>query len=301
MKEPRISILVINWNGKHYLKECYDTILNQSYSNYEIGLVDQASTDGSVEYTKENYKKVRVFDLKENYGFSKGYNIVLDKILKEKFDYVLIMNNDVKLEKDMLKHLIEATKRHPDGVIFGPKIYFYDVPNMIWSAGVKLRKLTTKASLIGLQEIDNGQFDEEKEVDQIVGAALLVRADKIGNIRFNEGYWAYYEETEFEYKILKSSGMKSYYVPRAVMWHKVAGSSGGGASPHSIYYIVRNRGYFIMEHAKGFRKVTSILSWFAEVGVRCLMYAVTLKFKRLDATAAGAWDFIRNKKGTRKK
>jgi GT2 family glycosyltransferase len=120
-----ISIVVLNWNGKEITEECLNSIKKQTFKDYEIILVDNNSTDGSSEYLKKRFPKINLIQNKENYGYAKGNNI---GIKKAKGDYVLILNNDIILDKNFLKEL-DKHKNKAD--ILGAKNYFYDKPKII--------------------------------------------------------------------------------------------------------------------------------------------------------------------------
>lgn len=285
-----VSIILVNWNGKEINDDCIKSLEAQSFKDFEIVFVDNASTDGSYEHVKKTYPEVRTFETGANLGFAGGNNY---GIKRAKGDYIFMLNNDTVCDKDMLKNLV-AEKDSAD--ILGCKIYYYEPKDVFWSVASKVNRLTSKASLVGKGEKDKGQHDEKKFVDQVVGAAIFINKkvfEKIGYL--DENYFMYYEETEWQTRARKA-GFKTMYVPDAKLWHKVAFSSGGDG-PFSIYYLVRNRFYYIKD---GFSKLHWLHMFpltFLENIFRICLYLVKGKPKTAKAVINGTIDFLKGKRG----
>ena len=110
MNEPMVSVIVLNWNGKRFLDKCLSSLLNQDYSNFEVLLVDNGSSDDSVEFVRTVFgkdDKLRIVALRENYGFSKGNKI---GIQHARGDYVIILNNDTEVKKNFVKELTKTAE-----------------------------------------------------------------------------------------------------------------------------------------------------------------------------------------------
>jgi GT2 family glycosyltransferase len=123
MKENNlISIIIVNWNGKRWLNKCLSTLLRQTHKNIEIIVVDNASTDDSVEYINKNFPKVKIIVNKENYGFSKGNNIGINA---SKGKYITLLNNDTWVQKDFVEKLFKFYKSHNFDVV-APRERHYD-------------------------------------------------------------------------------------------------------------------------------------------------------------------------------
>ena len=114
-----VSIIIVNYNGKRWLKACFDSLYRQTYKNFEIIFVDNASKDNSVEFVKENYKKVKVIVNKDNLGFASGNNAGLKEA---KGDFVLILNNDTWVKEDLLEKLLQSFVKIPNLCCVQPKI-----------------------------------------------------------------------------------------------------------------------------------------------------------------------------------
>jgi GT2 family glycosyltransferase len=282
-----ISIIVLNWNGKPVLRECLDSIEAQKFKNYETLVVDNASTDNSQDIVKKDFPKMRLIQNKKNKGYAGGNN---EGVKKAKGRWILILNNDVVLDKNFLKELW-ANKNKAD--ILGVKNYYFDKKKILWAIGSKVNKITMRASLIGNKEEDFGQYDQTN-IEHAIGSAMLINKKVINKIGFlDESFFAYYEETEWQTHA-KKHGFTVSWVPSAKLWHRVAYSTGGGRSPLSAYYLVRNRGYYIRKWSP--HKFIAYLFWIFEIIAR-FIYGLIKDRKYSQFSFRGMMDFFRGVKG----
>src|SRR3989338_3853888 len=119
----KLSVVVLNWNGKQYLNNCLGSLSKQNYKDFEVILVDNGSTDGSVDYVRKNFPKARVIENKKNLGFTIGNNIGIEK---SKGRYVFILNNDTKLDKSCLKELVNVMDSNKKIGMVSAKMLFFD-------------------------------------------------------------------------------------------------------------------------------------------------------------------------------
>ena len=132
----QVSIIIVNWNGREYLSECLKSVFNQSYDNFKVILVDNGSTDCSVEFVKNNFSHVQVISLDKNYGFAKGNNIDMKEALKDKdVQYIALLNNDTKVEKNYLVELIKVMSSDNKIGICALKMLRMDNPEILDSTG----------------------------------------------------------------------------------------------------------------------------------------------------------------------
>ena len=117
---PKVFIIVLNYNGKDVTNNCLRSVLAIEYPNFELIVVDNNSTDGSIENAKENFPQLTYFQNKRNLGFSAGNNVGIRYALKKRADYVLLLNNDTLVERDFLQKLIDAAEKIPDAGIICP-------------------------------------------------------------------------------------------------------------------------------------------------------------------------------------
>lgn len=235
---PLVSVVIANYNGKHLLKTCLDSVFNQTYKNYEVILVDNGSTDGSVEFIKENYPSIKLFVNSKNLGYAVGYNMGIEEA---KGKYIATLNNDIKIEPDWMENLIEVAENEKDrkvGMYASKQLNFYQ-PELIDSTGIVLyRGMYT--SLRGRGELDRGQYEDEIEVFGACDAAAIFRKEMLDQIGlFDSDFFLYQEEFDLAWRALLS-GWKCVYVPEAIAYH-VGGATAGAGSKLVRYYMERNR------------------------------------------------------------
>ncbi len=236
---PLVSVIIVNWNGMKYIKECLDSLFNQSYSNYEIILVDNASSDGSVEFVEKNYPKVRIIRNKENLGFAEGNNI---GIHETKGELVALFNPDAVAEKEWLSKLVSVLQSsNTIGAATG-KIYYY---------GDKYGKgaVFCTWSKVDPHSAATTNFHKNEpvsKVDYLSGAAMIVKrevVDKIGLL--DSGYFLYFDETDWCARMIRA-GYDLVYVPTAIAWHVVSASVDDFL--RKLYYMERSRVRFALKN-----------------------------------------------------
>lgn len=248
MKQLSISILILNWNGKNDTLECLASLQHIAYPNYRIILVDNGSTDGSVEAFEKEYPEITLIKTGANLGYAGGNNVGINYALEHDADYILLLNNDTIVDPDLLNHLVAADQALPDGSVLGPKIYYFDEPKSLWYAGAKWLPDKLHFIHLGSHEIDGPQFNDIRETDYITGCALFARADTFRSVGLlDEAFYLTYEETDWCYRA-KASGHQCYFVPEAKIWHKVSSSFGGNQSPLRNYFMTRNRMLWAKRH-----------------------------------------------------
>lgn len=232
MKYPKVSIIIVNWNGKEHLSKCLPSIFdNTTYPNYEIILVDNGSTDSSVEFIRENYPNpnVKIIKLDKNYGFVKGSNIGMIEAYKDKdIKYIARLDNDTEVDRNWLTELVKVAESDEKIGLCGSKIFFMDNPAIIYSTGsiIKLGMMIDR----GHGKIDKGQYDDKLNIFCASAAACLLKremAEELG--LFEEQIFAGYDEG-YSYKgstplpWAYKFGWKARYVPTSVVYHKAGGT-----------------------------------------------------------------------------
>jgi len=264
VKIPKVAVIIVNWNRKDDTVACLKSLSRVSTFGFELAtyVVDNGSTDGSLEaYSKITNFTFRVIALPENTGFVGGNNTGIKAALEEGADWVFLLNNDTLVDRGLIKELVKAVQRNKDGGVFVPKIYFAPgfefhkdrypksiQGRVIWSAGGVIDWANVYASNFGVDDVDRGQFDEEKETDFATGCALFTGRkvlEKVGLL--DEKYFAYLEDAEFCLKV-KKAGFRIIYVPTGYLWHKVAQSSAIGSGLND-YFLTRNRLNFGLKYA----------------------------------------------------
>lgn len=250
---PYIIVLILSYNGKHLLKDSVSSYLNNEYSNFNVLVIDNGSTDGTKEYVEKNFPKASVIRLEENRGYSGGFNWGIDYAINEKnADYVLVSNNDVLADIKVISELVTiANSDSKVGFVVG-KSYFYNQPNVLQSVGRNSHPISIAGEFVGVAEEDVGQYDKIKEYPFCDDVFLLVSKQVIRDVgSYDPDFFFMYEITDWCFRIRKK-GYKIVYTPNAKVWHKVGGTEGGRKNPINKYHINRSEIIFMKKNASDF-------------------------------------------------
>lgn len=238
----RVAIILVNYNTFEDTKECVLSLLKiEEMNNCQIVVVDNCSTnldDDAIEFIRKNTVYLQS---KENIGFSGGNNIGIRWALSNKYDYVLLLNNDTIVKSNFLKELFDGIKNKSNvGAAIG-KIYYYHDKNLLWYAGGRTDYNIGMVYQIGYEEQDVGQYDVQQEAQFATGCMMLIPCKVIKEIGFlEESFFLYAEDLEYSLRLQKK-GYSIYYIPSSVIYHKVGSSSGKiNVSFKTQYYNVRN-------------------------------------------------------------
>lgn len=242
---PKVSIIILNWNGLKDTLECLESLQKIDYNNYEVIVVDNNSSGNDVEIIREKYGdfvwKIIVND--QNLGFSGGNNVAINFALNSNADVVLLLNNDTIVEPDFLTRLVQASIEYPDAGILTPMINFYSNKSVIWSAGGKISKIKASGFTSGYNEEDK-IFRKTFYCTFASGCCMYIKKDVFSKIGLlDENYFLYLEDTDFCYRASKS-GFKILFVGNSTVYHKVQSTTARENFLLPIYYGLRNRLYF---------------------------------------------------------
>lgn len=216
----KISVVIPNWNGKHWLKICLPSLKKQSFTDFEVLVVDNGSADGSEEYVSRYFSEFRVVRLERNLGFAGGVNRGIESAVGES---IVLINNDMKLDEDFLDQMHEASKDRRVGLVAAKVKQFYN-RKLIDSAGDYI-DIVGHANNIGMGEVDGPKYDVARSVFLVTGGACLIKRavfDKVGLL--DEDYFAYFEDVDLSLRA-QFAGFKAVYQPKAVVYHVHKGTS----------------------------------------------------------------------------
>jgi GT2 family glycosyltransferase len=237
MSQPLISVIVLNWNGRHFLKSCLDSLLVQTHGHREIIVVDNGSTDGSVEFLKACYgSQIVLIKNGRNEGFAKGVNIGVNA---SRGQYIALLNNDAVADKRWLEELMKGVSQGETVGMCASKILLLSDRQVIDKVGHLLYPDGLNAGR-GLGERDRGQYDRMEEVLFPDGSAALYRKAMLDEIGlFDEQFFAYGDDADLGLRgrLFKWTCM---YVPTAVVYHVHSGTL-GRLSPLKALLVERNR------------------------------------------------------------
>ena len=236
MPPPRVTVVIPNWNGERFLPTCLGSLREQSFKDFDVVMVDDNSTDGSVALARHNFPEVQVLPLDENKGFSAAVNA---GIRASGAECVALLNNDTEVEPKWLHALVEAANAHPEAGLFASKMVdFYD-RRVLDGAGDVLRRSGLPLRL-GHGELDRGQYDKASFVFGACAGAALYRRSMLDDVGlFDEDFFANCEDGDLSFRA-QLAGHRCLYVPRSVVYHVGSVSTGGKRSATATRLGARN-------------------------------------------------------------
>lgn len=239
----KIAIVILNWNGKKLLQQFLPSITEYSNLSYvTIYVADNASTDNSISFLKENYPHINIIKNKKNYGFAKGYNIALQHI---KADIYALVNSDIEVTKNWLNPIINIFKTQPNCAAVQPKILDFNIKNQFEYAGAgggfvdSLGYPFCRGRIFNYLETDTQQFNDEISIFWASGACLFIRSEIYHNLGgFDEDYFAHQEEIDLCWRI-KNENYNIKYCGKSTVYH-VGGATLKEANPRKTFLNFRN-------------------------------------------------------------
>jgi GT2 family glycosyltransferase len=244
LTHPLVSVIIVNWNGKHLLGECLDALFAQTFRDFEVIVVDNGSNDGSGEYIQERYASVNMLPLPENRGYASGNNA---GIRMASGKYLAFLNNDTKVDPGWLQNLTTDAETGPHSIgMWASKIVSYENPGIIDNVGLLLYPDGLGRGK-GRLEADTGQYDQKSEAFFPSGCAGLYRRELLDEIGFfDEDFFAYADDVDLGLRA-RLAGWGCIYVPAAKVRHKYSSSS-SAYSPLKAFLVERNRIWVLLKY-----------------------------------------------------
>jgi len=226
---PSVALVILNWNGKHFLEKFLPSVMLSSYENLEVIVADNASTDDSISFLEKNYSSIKIIINVVNEGFAKGYNTVLKQVSA---DYYILLNSDVEVTESWIEPIITLMESNKNIAACQPKILSFNSKNKFEYAGAsggwidKFGYPFNRGRVFDFCENDEGQYNDVAEIFWATGAALFVRASVYHELNgFDEYFFAHQEEIDLCWR-MQRAGHKIFVVPASVVYHL-----GGGTLP----------------------------------------------------------------------
>jgi len=253
---PKVAIVILNWNGRHYLQQFLPSVLQTTYPDFEIIVADNASSDDSISFLTKTYPQIRVIQLSENYGFAKGYNEALKQVQAE---YYVLLNSDVEVTAGWLDPMVRLLDADKTIAACQPKILAYKNKNLFEYAGAAGGWLDrygypfAKGRIFDVCETDNGQYDQQEPVFWASGAAMFIRSSVYHDMKgFDDYFFAHQEEIDLCWR-MQLAGYKIYSCPQSIVYHV-----GGGTLPHGnslkTFLNFRNNHIMLFKNLAGFER-----------------------------------------------
>jgi len=251
----KVSVIIVNFNGKKYINECIDSVLDSSFKDFEVVMVENGSTDGSWQYLKERYgkkQKVMLVKLKENLFFAGGSNLGAKKA---KGEWVIFLNSDTVVDRDFIKEMVKVVGENKKRLV-QPKIKIYKTDKIDCVIGKYSWPGFGKA--VGRGKKDN--YKENIKGDYVNGTCFMVSKKFFFELNgFDEDFKFFYEDVDFSLRAKKTGG-KAWGAVEAVIEHKGSLSfKQNVAKDKVVYYYRRNRLLTILKNFKGLELLARVL------------------------------------------
>jgi GT2 family glycosyltransferase len=235
-------LIVLSWNGREDTLACLASLAALRDANTEVVVVDNGSTDGSVEAVRAAHPEVHVVENGRNLGFAGGNNAGLRHAFERGAEWAVLVNNDATLAPDAIDRLRRAAVEHPAAGMLAGKVFFDEPPDRIWFAGQRFwPAFGYSGRPRGYGRRDGPRYRRAYRTDRAAGAFMAVArrvVDAVGPL--DDDLFAYVEDVDWCCRA-RAAGFEIWFVPDALAWHRVSASTGGErASTHALYYGVRN-------------------------------------------------------------
>ena len=236
LKNPLITIIIPNYNGKRFLDICLSSVIQQTFKDFNVIVVDNGSTDDSVDFIKKNYPDIQLIEFHKNLGFSVAINEGIKQSMSE---YVFLLNNDTELTPGFLDEILSALNDNNENDYCAPKILNYHRRNILDGAGDGIFKGGAGYRL-GTLEKDNGMYNEKKTVFGACAGAAIYRRSFFKQVGyFDEDFFAYLEDVDINFRA-NLLGLKCLYVPAAKIYHIGSATTGSTLNDFTVQLTTKN-------------------------------------------------------------
>ena len=259
MEKPSVTVIVLNWNGKDLTIDCLESLQRVNYLNFNILVVDNGSTDGSVELLKEKFPEVSILVLEKNLGYAAGNNRGFDSLKPDQPKFVIFLNNDTIVDENFIEPLVKQLLTHKKASQTVPKIYYENDPKLIWYAGGIVNLWTGSIYHLGIRQYDGPAYSKTHKTKYATGCCFCMRYAEFKEFGgFDEAFPMYSEDVDLSLWI-RAAGKQVWFVPDSKIWHKVSASLGGAFSFGKIVRKARGIFLLIKKHANLFQWLSLIV------------------------------------------
>ena len=301
MKEPKIAIIIINWNTYQLTFNCLKSLEECTYKNKTFFFVDNGSKDGSGDRIALEFPEINYIKNKKNEGFTGANNKALKVILQQNFDYVLLLNNDTEVKPNFLSLLEASMDSDKNLAATQPLILDFPNKNTIWSAGGSFNTFFCffKTKYKGI--IYKPKLKIETSTQWISGCCILVKIAVIKKVGLlDDRFFAYFEDADWSIR-MTNLGYKLGVVPKSIIYHHTSGSTKknntsneGNLSPYAHYLNVRNHIYLIKKHTF-FNSIGSCIYQILKITSYSIYFILRGRFEKFKMVWRGVLDGIKMK------
>ena len=302
MKEPKIAIIIINWNTYQLTFNCLKSLEACTYKNKTIFFVDNGSKDGSGDKIALEFPDINYIQNEINEGFTGANNIALKVILKQNFDYVLLLNNDTEVKPNFLTHLEASMNFDENLAATQPLILDFPNKNTIWNAGGSFNSFFGLSKTRSKGMIYKPKLKIDTSTEWISGCCILVKIAVIHEVGLLDNrFFAYFEDVDWSIR-MTNLGYKLGVVPKSIIYHHSSGSSKknntsneGNLSPYAHYLNVRNHIYLIKKHTFFFNSIGSLIYQILKITSYSIYFILRFRFGKFKMVWRGVSDGIKIK------
>jgi len=279
MNKTEMYIVLVNWNKPFLTLECVKSIKKSYFKNYKIVVVENGSTDNSVELLTNN-DDFHLIISSENLGYTGGNNIAIKYCLKQNSDFIFLLNNDTLLLPDTIGILLNSAKKDKTIGIIQPKIFFYPESDKLWCGPTSFNKLFLTSRLEGYNKFDTEKYSETKELPFSVGCATFIKSEVFNTIGLlDDDFFAVCEDVDFGIRAVKAK-YKIIYEPNSIIYHLESISAGGINNYYYVFLQTRSQILLIKKHAKNkFHLFFAISIYFLRAHYRAFKLFISGNYK----------------------
>ena len=302
MKEPKIAIIIINWNTYQLTYNCLKSLELCTYKNKSIFFVDNGSNDESGDKIALEFPQINCIYNQKNEGFTGANNKALKVILKQNFDYVLLLNNDTEVKPDFLSLMQASMDSDNNLAATQPLILDFPNKNTIWNAGGSFNTFfgLSKTRYKGI--IYKPNLKIETLTEWISGCCILVKIAVVKEVGLLDNrFFAYFEDVDWSIR-MTNLGYKLGVVPKSIIYHHSSGSTKknnttneGNLSPYAHYLNVRNHIYLIKKHNFLFNSLGSWIYQIIKITSYSTYFILRGRFSKFRIVWCGLLDGIKIK------
>ncbi|MFT5125098.1 MAG: GT2 family glycosyltransferase [Kiritimatiellia bacterium] len=235
--QPSVWMVMIGYNYIADTLAAFESLQKSDYPNLHYIFVDNGSSDDSQQVVFDQVPDTDIIWIRDNIGFARSNNLGIKHALDRGADYVFMINNDVEVAPDMVSKLVEAAEASETIGLAVPKIYYFDEPEIIWSAGCRYRKFPPIIKLNTTDGKDDGRYDQLLSVDFITTCAVLIKREVIEKIGLlDPNCFLYWEDYDLSVRV-REAGYQLAHVPKAHLWHKVSRTTQKGKPNPGVWKI----------------------------------------------------------------
>ena len=258
---PRVTFVILNWNQGDMTLDCLKSLKAMEYANYDVIVVDNASSDDSVAKIHQAFPACEILANQDNLGYSEGNNVGIRRVLERDLEFIFLLNNDTYIHPKMLTKLVMAAQNDASIGIAGPTMFYANPPDMLWGGKnwVDWKKIQVVRERMGdIVDITSLENQPPIEVMYIDFCAILVKSQVFRDIGLLDNrFFINFDDVDFCVRARKA-GYIIKYVPSAFIWHRVSAAMGIG-SPATTYYMTRNSLLLFARHAPGVWKLIGLM------------------------------------------